>query len=118
MIHYRNTALTGTVVNIPTNGIVPTGGYVVKGWNIINTANTTDVYVKFYNNVASSVTLGTTTPVLTLHVPANGSVFLEANKNNDIRNFDTGMSVVCVTGLADSSTTAPSTAIHFSCKYE
>ena len=118
MIRYRNTALSSTVTNITTNGVVPTGGYVLKGFNVINTANSTDVYIKFFNAAASNVTLGTTAVHATLHVPANASIFLEGNTYNFIANFDTGMSVACVTGLADSSTTAPSTAVHFSCKYE
>lgn len=113
MIRYRNTALSSTDVQAVACG---TAGLNIRGFNIIN-PNTTDVYVKFYDALATNVTVGTTTPILTLFVPANGSVFEPFENNKVVAFFNTAITLACVTGLADSSTTAPTTAIHISFQY-
>lgn len=108
MIRYRNTALSSTDVQAQ---VAYTGGIYVRGFNFIN-PNSSDVYVKFYDALATNVTVGTTTPVLTLMVPANGSIFEAYDKDKIVAFFSTAVTLAVVTGLADSSTTAPSTAIH------
>jgi hypothetical protein len=112
---YRNTALTNTAV------AVKAGAGSVMGWNFIN-ANTVPVYVKFYNIAAASVTVGTSAVVLTIMVPAAGSVnpgmfFLEPGLI-PVEVFSTAISMACVTGLADNSNAAPNTAIHVSVRYK
>ena len=113
MIRYRNTALSSTDVQAVVCG---TGGFNIRGFNIIN-PNSSDVYVKFYDALAANVTVGTTTPILTLLVPANGSVFEPFESQKVVAFFNTAITLAAVTGLADSSTTAPSTAIHVSIQY-
>lgn len=108
MNNYRNTALSSTPATIQAT--VGTGGLTLKGWNIIN-VNTSDVYVKFYDK-ATSPTVGTDTPILTLLVPAAASVFIEGDARSYTAFFSLGAYVAAVTGIADSSTIAPSTAIH------
>lgn len=113
MDNYRNTALSSTDVQVQ---IASTGGVPVRGFNFIN-PNSTEVYVKFYDALATNVTVGTTTPVLTLMVPSNGSVFEAYDRNKIVAFFSTAITIACVTGLADNDTTAPSTAIHASIQY-
>lgn len=113
MDKYRNTALSSTDVQVQVSNA---SGIAVRGFNFIN-PNSTDVYVKFYDALAANVTVGTTTPILTLMVPSNGSIFEAYDQNKTIAFFSTALTVACVTGLADNDTTAPSTAIHASIQY-
>ena len=111
---YRNTALSNTAVQVKNSG----GS--VMGWNFIN-VNSVAVYVKFYN-LASNVTVGTSPVLLTQAVPGGsasnpGINFLEAGLIPQ-EVFSTGISIACVTGLADNSTTAPTTPICASVRYK
>lgn len=73
------------------------------GWYLYNATSST-IYVKFYNASAASVTVGTTTPVLTLPVPA----YSAANAFTDIGIvFSTAITFAATTGVADSDTGAP-----------
>jgi len=85
------------------------------GWNIIN-PNPSAVYVKFYNKVAGTVVVASDAPLLTLMVPANGSIYQEANCVQ--QEFSTAMSLRVSTGLADTDNTNPATAIHINVKYK
>lgn len=83
-------------------------GCVYGVW-VSNVATTTR-YLKFYNATAANVTVGTTTPLLTLPVPGNASdditgVFSMAH---GIR-FSTAITLAATTGLADNDTGAPAT---------
>ena len=82
---------------------VKTSAGQVFGWYIFNAAASTR-YVKFYNATAANVTVGSTTPVLTLPVPAGGA----ANVFSEIGiAFGTAISVAATTGVADADTGAP-----------
>ncbi len=75
----------------------------VFGWYIFNAAAST-TYVKFYNATAANVTVGATTPVLTLPVPAGSA----ANVFSEIGvAFGTAITVAATTGVADADTGAP-----------
>lgn len=80
-------------------------GYL-HGWFIGNAA-TAIRYVKFYDAKAADVILGTTEPKLTLPIPGtSGGTGAAANfisKKGIV--FRNGISVVAVTGVADSDTT-------------
>lgn len=102
---YRDLALTNTVVGVYGSMCELTG------WNIINN-NSSTVYVKFFEGTSGTITLGTTVPVKVLQIPANTTIYLEHNKTRPQYYFKTAPSIVCVTGLADTNTTAPSTAIY------
>ena len=111
---YRNTALSSTPDQVKSSATA------LRGWNIIN-VNAVPVYVKFYDNLAASVTVGTTTPFLTLEVPPQvsdtpGCVYMEPICVQD--RATTALTIACVTGLADSNTVAPTTGIHVSLRYE
>lgn len=111
----RTQTLTSTAQTIKTSS----GS--VMGWNFIN-VNTSAVYVKFYNALIADVTVGGTTPVLTVAVPAgsatNPGINMVTPDLVPFEVFNTAISFACVTGLADNSNTAPATAIHASVRYK
>ena len=78
----------------------------VYGWTITNTSTVT-IYVKFYN--ATSGTLGTGTPVLTIGIPGNASddTTLAQSLGGLGIEFTTGISVGAGTGVADADNTDP-----------
>jgi hypothetical protein len=73
------------------------------GWYLYNDG-AAEVYVKFYNATAANVTVGTTTPVLTIPVPAGSAANVEYT--NGIT-FSTAMCIAATTEVADNGTTAP-----------
>lgn len=75
---------------------------------IINTANTTKLYLKLYNLASGSVTVGTTDPVCVLPVEASSSVEYDFDPSVA---FATALSYAVVTTPGTAGTTAPSTAI-------
>jgi hypothetical protein len=73
------------------------------GWYIYNDG-AADVSVKLYNATAANVTVGTTTPVMTLTIPAGAA----ANVLNPMGiAFGTAITAAAVTEIADNGTTAP-----------
>ena len=75
----------------------------VFGWYLYNLADDKR-YIKFYNAPAASVTVGTTTPVLTIALEADQGA--NVSFPNGIE-FDTGICVAATTGVADNDTGAP-----------
>jgi hypothetical protein len=73
------------------------------GYYIFNAA-TSVRYVKFYNATAANVTVGTTTPVMTVPVPAGSAANLIGSVGIQ---FSTAICVAATTGVADSDTGAP-----------
>jgi hypothetical protein len=111
-----------TVVPLATNGmetfrsldldeteeqIKATGGTVYGMW-ITNRATTTR-YVKFYDATAASVTVGTTTPMITVGVPGNSSDDIGGmfSGGGPGIKFSVAISVAATTGFADNDTGAP-----------
>lgn len=75
----------------------------VFGWYFYNDG-AAEVYVKFYNATAANVTVGTTTPVFTLGIPAGAA----ANVFSEIGiAFSTAITVAATTGIAVADATAP-----------
>lgn len=78
--------------------------YWIHAMNMVATAR----YLKFYNATAASVTVGSTTPVLTIPIPANsttGAGFTVSIPQGLA--FSTAICVACTTGVADADTGAP-----------
>jgi hypothetical protein len=71
----------------------------VYGWHIQN-LDTTDNYVHFYDALTANVTVGTTTPVFTLWVPASSGLDVYV----PVGPREQGI-VDCVTGLVIAATT-------------
>ena len=78
----------------------------VYGWNITN-FRTSTVYVKFYNDTAANVVVGTTTPLFTLAIPgASDDTMLSMMGTHGIA-FSAAITWAATTGLADNDTGAP-----------
>lgn len=76
----------------------------VVGWYIYNSADTQRKVI-FYNSLSAGVTVGTTTPTLTLVIPS----FSGANCSFPTGiNFSTAISIATTVGIANSDTTAVS----------
>lgn len=88
---------------------VKTSAGQVYGLIFTNTTTTTR-WLKFYNATAANVTVGSTTPVITIGLPGNTSDDISGlfNSGGMGITFDTAISVACTTGLADNDTGAPS----------
>jgi hypothetical protein len=110
---YRQTALSSTAQSIKASG-----GNLI-GYSLVN-VNTVPVYVKFYD--AASVTVGTTTPVAVVMVPASNGTTPGARDGQVIDpihplSFTNAIQVACTGALADSDTSTPSTAIYLEATY-
>lgn len=77
----------------------------IYGWHLYNAAATTRFF-KFVYQPAANVTVGTTVPSLPIPIPAGAAANVAFP---DGINFRNGLTVYCVTGVADNNTTAPST---------
>lgn len=79
---------------------------------IVMNLSTSILYLKFYNATAANVTVGTTTPVLTIPIPlansGDASGFILPIPAQGVA-FSTAICVAATTGLADNSTGAPGT---------
>lgn len=68
------------------------------------------IYLKIYDQVAASVTVGTTTPALTIPLPTQGDTNgagTQINIGSHGAAFATGISMACTSGLADNDTGDP-----------
>ena len=98
---FRSLDLDETEEDVKTSA-----GQVYAVW-FSNMATTTR-FLKFYNATAANVTVGTTTPVLTLALPGNSSDDISGVFSSTMGiAFDTAITVAATTGLADNDTGAP-----------
>lgn len=83
-----------------------TAGQVYGLWFSNTTAAT--IWLKFYNATAASVTVGTTTPLITLGLPGNSSDTISGVFSSTMGiAFDTAITVAATTGVADNDTGTP-----------
>lgn len=82
-------------------------GQVYAMW-VTNTATSTR-FIKFYNATAANVTVGSTTPVITIGIPGNSTDDIAGNFGPGGMGiaFDTAICVAATTGVADNDTGAP-----------
>jgi len=87
--------------------IKATAGCVYGCW-VTNTATATR-WLKFYNATAANVTVGTTTPVITIGIPGNATDDIAGNFGPGGMGitFDTAITAAVTTGVADNDTGAP-----------
>jgi hypothetical protein len=76
----------------------------VYGYIFTNRDTTNMLYLKFYNATAANVTVGTTTPVITMGLPAGSSGHVPFPEGIA---FGTAITVAATTGVADNDTGAP-----------
>ena len=102
---FRQVAVVNTAV------VVEAGNWAIAGWNLINPISTS-AYLKFYNSAtAGAVTVGTTTPLMTVLIPAAGT-FWQSNEDQFQMGFNLGIVVAVTTGIADNDTAAPATGCY------
>jgi hypothetical protein len=84
-----------------------TAGSLYSAW-VCNLATSTR-FLKIYNATAANVTVGTTTPVITIPIPGNASDDISAvlTAGGYGISFDTAITVAATTGIADNDTGAP-----------
>lgn len=83
-----------------------TAGAIYGMW-VTNTATATR-WIKFYNATAANVTVGTTTPVLTIGIPGNSSDDISGLVASAFGiAFSTAITVAATTGVADADVGAP-----------
>ena len=99
---WTDTAASSTEVEVSTSAIN------VHQVRIVNTANATKLYLKMYNLVASSLTVGTNNPDVVLPVEASSSVEYAFDPGVV---FGTALCYAVVTVGGTTGTGAPSTAI-------
>jgi hypothetical protein len=76
----------------------------VYGYFLFNASAGTRFF-KLYNATAASVTVGTTTPVVTIPIPAGSAANVEFSQGVV---FGTAITAACTTAVADNDTGAPS----------
>ena len=98
---FRSLDLDETEEDIKTSA-----GQIYGLW-VTNLATSTR-FLKFYNATAANVTVGTTTPVLTIGIPGNATDDIAGLFSSTMGiAFDTAMSAAATTGIADNDTGAP-----------
>lgn len=98
---FRSIDLDETEEDIKTSA-----GQIYGVW-VSNLATSTR-FVKFYNATAANVTVGTTTPVITLPIPGNSSDDVTGLFSSTMGiAFGTAISAAATTGVADNDTGAP-----------
>lgn len=86
---------------------VKTAGGQIYGMIISNLATSTR-FLKIYNATAANVTVGTTTPVMTIPIPGNSTDDVTGLFASTMGiQFDTAICVAATTGIADNDTGAP-----------
>lgn len=68
-------------------------------------ANAAVRYLKLYDGLAADVVVGTTTPKMTLRIPATGYIPFDSELGIS---FPNGITAAATTGIADNDTGAPS----------
>lgn len=82
----------------------------IYGWFLDNTENTATTFFQFFNALSTAVTVGTTTPVMSLAVPGGASANV-LNPVSDVLPFSGGISIAATTGF--SNATAPANTVSY-----
>lgn len=79
----------------------------VYGYHFVN-RTTSPLYLKFFNDTEANVTVGSTTPVMTLELPANATDHIAGHISFPFGlAFSTAITVAVTTGFADNDAGAP-----------
>jgi hypothetical protein len=106
-------ALSSTAVDIATFDPAQYGAN--PGGNLLSlraiNPNSSLCYLKFYDKTASAVDPASDAPIAVLPLQAGpGSLLFVRDLQDGVLHYTRCLSVRCVTGIADTDTTAPSTA--------
>ena len=91
-----------------TKGAVATSAVNLKAIEIDNTANSTAVYAKCYDNAVGSVTVGTSAPDIIAFAPASTKLTYFFDQGVA---FGTGLVLACVTNKGTAGTSNPASAV-------
>lgn len=83
---------------------VKTSAGMLYGYYLANTHTTAWRYLKLYNATAANVIVGTTTPLITIPIPAGAAANIEFSHGIE---FSTAICAAATTGVADADTGAP-----------
>jgi len=108
-VHYNDTANS-------TKQTVKAASTVVYQVRVDNSLNGVAVYVKLWNLLAASVTVGTTDPDEIIFVPANQIINVKVNGEVG-KTFATGVVEACVTTGGTGGTTSPTSAVPIEISY-
>lgn len=105
ILHTGPSASTGTTGTTPlldedgdnTAQVIKAGAGNLYGLHVINLTGV-DAYIQLFNTAAGSVTVGTTTPVQSYLVPANGAY---ESPWTVPQGFSTAITYACTTGVSD-----------------
>lgn len=96
---YRDPAFTGALTAVPNSA----GDQLLVCWNLCGYA--VNAYLKLFNGSSTTgIILGSTAPVVTLFVPANGTAFF-SNEGDAQWQFKDGIVVASTTTLGDNGST-------------
>ncbi len=84
-----------------TGTLIRSSACVVFGWHFINT-DSADAFIKLYN-LSSAPSVGTSTAIVTVFVPAGGSTTATFTHGIDLT---TGLGIGCTRGVEDDNTTS------------
>ena len=98
-----------------TKSVIATSSITLFGVEIDNTANSAASYLKGYDNVTGSVTVGTNNPDLIL--PAAASTKITYMFDQGVA-FGTGLVLACVTGAGTAGTSSPASAVIIKLVYD
>lgn len=109
---YFNSAVTNTLI------LVNAGYTALVGWLVSN--HSTGAYLKLWNAVQTSdVSLGVTPPDKIIPIPTGpAGLFFLSNEDKFQQNFNKGMVIAVVSGLVDSSSSAPASACSVEISYD
>lgn len=110
-IFYRNTSINNSPTGVITSALDVTNEATVKGFNIIN-SNNYSVYLKFYDTTTVNTTVGTTTPIGILQIPANSCINEIPNSENYYLKFSTAITIAVTKLLIDSDNTSLTTGLY------
>ena len=98
-----------------TKSVVATAASTLYSVEINNAANTANSFVKLYDNVTGSVTVGTTDPDVILKAQASAKVTYQFDQGIA---FGTGMILACLTTAGTAGTTGPTSDVAVKLVYD
>lgn len=98
-----------------TKSVVATAASTLYAIEINNAANSSNVFVKLYDNVTGSVTVGTTDPDVILKAQASTKVTYQFDQGIA---FGTGVILACLTTAGTAGTSSPSSAVIVKLNYD
>ena len=98
-----------------TKSVITTSSTTLYGIEFDNTNNSAYSYIKLYDNVIGSVTVGTSSPDMVAAAAASTKVTYLFDQGVS---FGTGLVLACVTGAGTAGTSSPASAVIIKLVYD